>query len=112
MAEMRWPLRDPRALQTTEQDALRHVVKKKVATLNRALGFTMERDPEPVRLESRAHRSLLRGHAIAARMVEEARPRPIVTFLPYGRSGAKTETGLIAASRDQRTASPQPGQRN
>jgi lysophospholipase L1-like esterase len=80
-------------------DALRNVVKKKLTTLNRALGFTMEMDPEPVWLEPRAHRSLRSGHAIAARMVEKARPGTVVTFLPFGRSGATIETGLIGAGR-------------
>jgi lysophospholipase L1-like esterase len=80
-------------------DALRNVVKKKLTTLTRALEFTLEMDPEPVWLERRAHRSLLSGHAIAARMVEQARPGTVVTFLPFSRSGAKIETGLIEAGR-------------
>jgi hypothetical protein len=80
-------------------DALRNVVKKKLTTLTRALEFTLEMDPEPVWLERRAHRSLLSGHAIAARMVEQARPGTVVTFLPFGRSGASIEKGLIKASR-------------
>jgi lysophospholipase L1-like esterase len=80
-------------------DALRNVVKKKLTTLSRACGFTLEMDPEPVWLERRAHRSLLSGHAIAARMVEKARPGTVVTFLPFGRSGATIEKGLVGEGR-------------
>ena len=74
MAELRWPLRNPRALQTTGQYALRNVVKKKLTVPNRSLRFTREMGPEPVWLASRAYRSLLNGHAHADRIVEEAQP--------------------------------------
>jgi hypothetical protein len=80
-------------------DALRNVVKKELTTLNRALSFKMEMDPEPVWLERRAHRSLLSGHAMAARIVERARPGTVVTFLPFGRSGASIKEGLVDAGR-------------
>ncbi|MEO8451788.1 MAG: hypothetical protein ABI647_18500 [Gemmatimonadota bacterium] len=78
---------------------LSNLIKQKLTTLNRALSFTMEMDPKPVWLEPRAHRSLLSGHALAARMVERARPGTLVTFLPFGRSGASIRKGLIGAGR-------------
>lgn len=80
-------------------DALSNQVKKKLTTLNRALSFEMDMDPEPVWLEARAHRSLLSGHALAARMIELARPGTLVTFLAFGRSGASIRQGLIGAGR-------------
>jgi hypothetical protein len=80
-------------------DSLRNYAKKKLTTLNRARDWGLEMDPEPVWLERRAHRSLLSGHARTARMVEEARLGTVVTFLPFGRSGAKILQGLVDESR-------------
>lgn len=80
-------------------DKMKNVVKKELTTLSRAFGFTLDMDPKPVWLEEHAHRSLASGHARAARIIEQERPGTVVTFLPFGRSGAKINEGLINDSR-------------
>ena len=52
-------------------------------------------DPNPVWLEPNAHRSLRSGHAFAARLLENRSKGRVVTFLPFGRTGAEIPNGLI-----------------
>lgn len=57
-------------------------------------------DPDPVWLEPNAHRSLRSGHAYAAQLLEDRDQGRVVTFLPFGRTGADIPNGLIGPRTD------------
>jgi hypothetical protein len=97
-----WDIVPPIGLWTLSRAAynwLSNVVKKNVTTVTRALEFTLDMDPAPVWLEEKAHRSLRSGHAHAARLVQELETGTVVTFLPFGRTGATILEGLVVAGR-------------
>ena len=58
-------------------------------------------DPDPVWMEVNAHRSLRSGHGFAAQLLEDRRKGTLVTFLPFGRTGAEIPRGLIGPRTDR-----------
>ncbi len=70
-------------------------LKQKLTTVSAAVGATLAMDPPPVWLEREAHRSLLGGHSRGAAAMEDLDAGTVVTYLPFGRSGATIADGLI-----------------
>lgn len=70
-------------------------LKMELTTFTRAGGLTIAMDPEPVWLEPKAYRSLRSASAVAARLLEDPANGTVITFLPFGRSGADIPSGLL-----------------
>lgn len=67
-------------------------------TLNKRVGM----DPAPRWLEENAHRSLMGGPAVAARLLEHVETGDLVSFISFARSGAEVDDGLFGPRTEGR----------
>jgi lysophospholipase L1-like esterase len=72
--------------------------------------WTLNMDPKPIWLDEKTHRSLFSGHAYAARRLEDLPAGTVITFLPFGRSGADIPDGLIGEHTPEGDLIGNPGQ--
>lgn len=70
-------------------------LKREATTATAAADASIDMDPAAVWMEPRAHRSMLGGHSRGAGRLENRAAGTVVTYLPFGRSGATILNGLI-----------------
>lgn len=68
---------------------------KQNAVFAEVVDTTVDMDPAPEWLEEKAHRSLMAGPAVAARLLEDVQTGDLISFVSYARSGAEIDDGLF-----------------